>query len=225
VIRVYAIKQDGAIERSRYAELLALVSDERRQKIARYRHLPDAQRSLLAGVLLQMVIYRETGLPPHKQILRRTHYGKPYIADVPLCFNLSHSGSWVVCATNSQPVGIDVEHIGPIDVRIAERYFSATEKEWLFAKAEEERLREFYNIWAFKESFIKTIGYGLSIPLQSFNIPMEPNTDGIRKMRYDGTTYYFKQHDTNDTYVLSVCSDSGHFSDFIEYYSIEKLVG
>lgn len=37
-------------------------------------------------------------------------YGKPCIPDLPDAhFNISHSGRWVICAFDSQPIGIDIE--------------------------------------------------------------------------------------------------------------------
>ncbi len=70
------------------------------------------------------------------------------------------------------PVGVDIEKIRPIDFAIAERFFTASEYRLLMDTAEQERLQLFYTLWTLKESYIKFVGKGLSIPLDSFAIEL-----------------------------------------------------
>ncbi|MDR1059826.1 MAG: 4'-phosphopantetheinyl transferase superfamily protein, partial [Clostridiales bacterium] len=95
----------------------------------------------------------------------------PAIAGLPH-FNISHSGRHVVCALCDAPVGIDVEIVRPIDMNIANRFFSADERGRLFSEPADGhgRLELFYSIWTRKESFIKMTGEGLSRPLGSFSV-------------------------------------------------------
>nr|WP_084787523.1 hypothetical protein [Anaerobacillus alkalidiazotrophicus] len=53
-------------------------------------------------------------------------------------FNVSHSGNWVVCATDNQPIGIDIEEIKPIDFQIVYSFFSETEIRDIEEKTENE---------------------------------------------------------------------------------------
>ncbi|MCX8130570.1 MAG: 4'-phosphopantetheinyl transferase superfamily protein [Clostridia bacterium] len=83
-------------------------------------------------------------------------YGKPVLlAPSEIHFNISHSGSWVVCAIDENPVGIDVEVMKPIDFKIAERFFSRDEYETLMNQPDEMRLKYFYMIWTLKQSCFK----------------------------------------------------------------------
>lgn len=44
--------------------------------------------------------------------VERAPGGKPYFPDRPgLCFSLSHSGPWALCALGDGPVGADVETV------------------------------------------------------------------------------------------------------------------
>ena len=46
--------------------------------------------------------------------VERAPGGKPYFPDRPeLCFSLSHSGPWALCALGDGPVGADVETVRP----------------------------------------------------------------------------------------------------------------
>lgn len=68
------------------------------------------------------------------------------------------------------PVGIDVEQIKPIDIKISERFFSKQEFNKLLGKSYTEREPYFYELWTLQESYIKAVEKGLSIPLDSFTI-------------------------------------------------------
>jgi phosphopantetheinyl transferase len=94
--------------------------------------------------------------------------GRPFFTDHHADFSISHSRNMVV--VGYAPAGF-VTHIGcdiqGMDGRkniegIAKRAFSAAEQEFLVSAADSvERLTRFYQIWTFKESYIKL--YGLSV--------------------------------------------------------------
>lgn len=85
-------------------------------------------------------------------------------------YNISHSDKQVTGSTDNLPVGIDVEQIKPIDIKISERFFSKHEFNKLLGKSYTEREPYFYELWTLKESYIKAVEKGLSIPLDSFTI-------------------------------------------------------
>lgn len=60
-------------------------------------------------------------------------FGKPFIMGKPrVQFNLSHAENYIVCAISDEPVGIDVEIMKPIDLEIAERFFTSDETEYIY---------------------------------------------------------------------------------------------
>jgi 4'-phosphopantetheinyl transferase len=86
-----------------------------------------------------------------------------------LHFNISHSGRHVVCALSGSQVGIDVELIKPIQLSVADRFFSADERAKIYSAPAQDRLGLFYGIWTRKESFVKMTGKGLAYPLEAFS--------------------------------------------------------
>lgn len=46
-------------------------------------------------------------------------YGKPYIPGGEICFNLSHSGDYVVLASDSDRVGVDIEKVCKVPSGVA----------------------------------------------------------------------------------------------------------
>lgn len=66
----------------------------------------------------------------------------------------------MVCVVHDDTVGVDIESIGPFDLRLAKELF--TEEEYQEVLVNEDSLAAFYDIWTLKESYIKAVGQGLS---------------------------------------------------------------
>lgn len=180
-LEVTILTIDQVLSVSVYNSLLKLVSDEKRCRIARYRFTKDAQTALLADVLARYEICKRTGLSNWELLFSANEYGKPFLANDPhVHYNLSHSGKYIAFAVDEIPVGIDVEQIKPIDMRIAERFFTADEILYITSQSEEMKTIAFYRVWTKKESRIKLEGKGLSIPLSSFSVMDNP----IQMYRY-----------------------------------------
>jgi 4'-phosphopantetheinyl transferase len=145
---------------------LELVRRERQERIKEYRRQEDKARCLVAGLLLRAFC----GVT-HESPLRLGKNGKPYLWDSGVCFNLSHSGSYVVLGTASSEIGVDVEKVGPYPMDVAGRCFVPAELEWLRLQGAQDA---FYRLWAAKESIMKATGKGFSLPPESFCVlPMD----------------------------------------------------
>lgn len=90
--------------------------------------------------------------------------GKPYIDNLPVHFNLSHSGRLVACGISDQEIGVDIqEKRSGNHRRLWERFFTEEEKALLkccCSVEEEETL--FYRLWTAKEAYGKLTGRGLT---------------------------------------------------------------
>lgn len=91
--------------------------------------------------------------------------GKPMLAPAlarsGLAFNLSHAGDRLAIAVaKGMPVGIDIE-APEREVRwqrLAERWFSRAESDWLIALDPHAARREFLRLWTVREATIKAMG-------------------------------------------------------------------
>lgn len=145
-------------------ELLPLVCKERRERSLKYRFDSDKKRSLLAHVLLNHALLKSRSqitLPAEP--VTDTN-GKPHLYDgeEEIRFSLSHSGDYAVCAISDIPIGVDIEKIEDYKPEIASRFFNKSELKYI------KDADTFYRIWTLKESYIKTVGLGLKMPLDSF---------------------------------------------------------
>lgn len=105
---------------------------------------------------------------PHCGQILRTPKGKPYFKDGSLEFSVSHTGKlWVCLISNEQePVGVDVQAMRPCHrEKIAERYYTADEQEFVSATGE----AGFFQIWTRKEAYAKYTGEGLNERIASFS--------------------------------------------------------
>ena len=165
--------------------------------------------------LVKSIIHENLKIEEKNIIFEQDLYGKPYLVnDCDFHFNISHSGIWIVCAISKKPVGIDIELIEPkkahVVEKIADRFFSKEECADISSKEVGKRLYFFYEMWTLKESFIKAIGKGLAIPLDSFIVKIEDS--GPRLENNLGDEYTFKQYDLDKNYKVAVCSTENHFS-------------
>jgi 4'-phosphopantetheinyl transferase len=101
--------------------------------------------------------------------------GKPLLPGTPLSFNLSHSADRALLAvTREARLGVDIERIRPVDhERIARRFFAPAEAARLAALPERRRAAAFFAGWTRKEAFMKAVGEGLSLPLDSFEVSLD----------------------------------------------------
>ena len=142
------------------------------QKADRYMKQSDRHLSLVSRALMRYLIAKATRQDPKSLSFSTNEYGKPFLVDLPdIHFNLSHSHGVAVCSLcRDTAVGVDVEDVGRhTDLSIAKRFFSSFEAELVSNAPEAERIKLFFDIWTLKEAYIKAIGKGLSIPLNSFS--------------------------------------------------------
>lgn len=142
------------------------------KKADRYLKPSDQHLSLVSRALVRYLIFEFSGKHPQSLRFSTNEYGKPFLVELPdIHFNLSHSHGAVACALcRSAAVGVDVEDAGRhADFSIANRFFSSSEAEFLSRASGPEKRKLFFDIWTLKEAYIKAVGKGLSIPLDSFS--------------------------------------------------------
>ncbi len=222
MIEICAVNCTEGLNKIQFNRLLPAVDKDKQIRIGRFVKYEDAMRTLLADILTRLMICTRLDIPPHKIEFNCNAYGKPCLkTNNTIHFNASHSENWIVCAIDARPLGIDIEHIKPIDLHIAEKFFSVEENKALEYTAKDKKLEYFYDLWTLKESYIKALGKGLSIPLDSFSI-LKYEDRIVLKSTVDTDTYYFRQYAVDGNYKLSVCGISNIFGD-IQIYSCNQI--
>ncbi|MCX8129420.1 MAG: 4'-phosphopantetheinyl transferase superfamily protein [Clostridia bacterium] len=184
--------------------LLSHVQFDKRLRIMGCRSSEEKKRSLVGELLIRKAVKDKLNIPFHKIRISHNQYGKPYIDNVNYFkFNISHSGCYVVIATSTHKVGVDIEKIQPVDLGVASRFY--TEKEYKYIQSlpcDDKKVSEFFRLWTLKESYIKAIGKGMKIPLNSFEFDLESGKSFIKENRNKKYLFYTR---SLDDYFLSVC--------------------
>ena len=108
-VYVSVMRVDAALTTKEEADLKGRLSEARQEKIEKLRYAADRRLSLGAGLLLDQGLKR-FGLRERTEAFGTVENGKPCLLHHPeIQFNLSHSGSMVMAAFASCPVGCDVE--------------------------------------------------------------------------------------------------------------------
>ena len=180
----------------RWSDLLPTLSEHRQRQVLACRQESDRVRTAGAAWLLQFAL-QKAGIPTFQQTFTENPWGKPLLADRDdLHFSLSHSGHWAVCAICDTPVGVDVELLR-CTLRIARRFFhpeelTATDSVFLT------------RLWTAKEAFVKALGRGLTIPLDSFVVHLEPDQANLHQS-YSPLPYRLHEYRLDDS-ILSLCT-------------------
>ena len=186
-----------------YTRGLSMVSEQRREKLARLRAEGARLLSLGAALLLDRMLI-DAGLPPAGPFAFGEQ-GKPYLPGLPdVHFSLSHSGTWVLCALSDAELGCDVEGTRRCDPALARRFFHPDETAWLLSLPPREQDAAFLRLWTLKESYLKAVGLGLSLPLDAFRIL--PEGDGFALTRQeDARPWALRSMEAEDCFC-AVCA-------------------
>ncbi|GAA0375774.1 4'-phosphopantetheinyl transferase family protein [Paenibacillus motobuensis] len=220
--KIIALNVPQIMDSKLYEDLLTKVSKEEKAKIEKFAHKEDSYRSLLGNILTRAVICVYLGISNEKIQFAKNQFGKPYLLNSNgFYFNISHSGEWVLLIFGNKPVGIDIEKIRGFNIETAKGCLSQQEFLRLQQVSQEEQLDYFFDLWTLKESYIKAIGTGLYLPLDSFSIlcsesiiAVEPNKERL----------FFKQYSLGNQYKVAACSYDRNFPQRVNVAQMNKLL-
>lgn len=131
---------------------------------------------------LRIILSKYLQIKPQEIEFNYTKKGKPYLKSYSpqnkLQFNLSHSQDLVIYAvTLDRRIGIDLEYLRPIpDVaKMAERFFSAREAQFINTCPEYLQSLAFFQAWTSKEAFLKATGEGIGGGLEKIEVETDPS--------------------------------------------------
>jgi len=223
MIEIFAIPIPKVISHHELEFLMGYNTEPIQRRIKRCQLQDERKRKLLGQMLIRFIILNKFKVTNDNIDFYSNDYGKPYLrGNKNFHFNISHSGDWVTCAINNKPIGVDVEQIKQINIRMFQPFLSPEECKSLNPE-KKDALRHFYELWTYKESFIKCIGLGLSIPLDSFTIRF---TDRIQVLNKAGdilSRFHFYQYNIDSNYKLAICSQNPEIDRKIEIVTYEQI--
>mgnify|MGYP002627143101 CR=1 FL=1 len=128
-------------------------------------------------------------------------YGKPYLKNSNLYFNLSDSKGVSACVISDKEVGIDIEKLRKTNLNVIDKFATPKEKEYILSNSNniEKRLFEIYTL---KEAYFKMLGTNLyNIKDVEFNINDSNITCSDKNIHCN--VYY-----TIKGYIIAICKNN-----------------
>jgi len=153
-------------------ELEECISPEESERAGQYRQALDRDRFVAARGWLRRLLASQLRGDAHDIRFVTSEGAKPSLVGSHLRFNASRSAGVALYATSwTTEVGVDIERVRAIDDigGFAKRFFSVAEQSALAALAPAHRLDASFQCWANKEAYVKGLGAGLTVALQTFD--------------------------------------------------------
>lgn len=197
--KLYYLPVDGSFDDEIFRWLFSFVSVDKQKQVIKLNNVLSKKLTLYAEVLIRIIACNDLGVQNTEITFLRNDYGKPKISEYPeYHFNISHTNNCIIAAFSNYPIGVDIEKVSKPDIRIAERFFTSAELKYIL-RSDSEQNERFYEIWTKKEAYIKNLGKGFFMPLNSFNVLSKDLSVYISTIR-------------KEDYMISVCSENQNYS-------------
>lgn len=168
--KLFLVPLNESLDSEQYDTLSLLIAPDKKARLDKCKSDVDKKLGLYADLLVRVAIHQDLNIENSDIEFDTNSYGKPHlINDQDYHFNISHTHNMIAVAVSDKPVGVDVEKIREFDLGIAKRFFTEHELNYI-NKSQDNTYERFIEIWTKKEAYIKYIGKGLSIPLNSFDV-------------------------------------------------------
>lgn len=184
------------------SEYTKRLTQDRADRLNRIRPVKNKKCCLGAGLLLDEFVIKG-----NKSSYKVSASGKPFMKNGP-CFNISHSGNYVLLGVSDSEIGCDIEKMREDNyLRLAKFVFHPNEIDVL--KSSDNQKDCFFTLWTKKEAFLKAVGLGFHRDSKEVDL-----SGGA--YRENGREYFFRHYDTED-YKICVCSEQRDFPEKIKY--------
>lgn len=208
-----------------FTRCLAWLSPEETARAERFYFSRHRRAFVLGRAALRALLAGYLGLDGSEVDFVYGPQGKPALAPTvenacSLRFNASNSGDLAAYAfTTGCDIGVDVEqHRALADLEnIAHRFFSPEEAAELLQLSALEKTPAFFRCWTRKEAYIKALGGGLSIPLDSFRVTLRPGV-AARMVSLAG------EADTARGWTLHDFDPGAGYAGAIAYHDVPRLL-
>ena len=146
------------------------------------KFIKHKKRYILFHKILRIVLSKYIDIKPKQIVFHTNDYGKPYLPEYNIQFNITHSNGMLAIAIWKKQIGIDLENLDrSLDfIDMAKQVLSSEEFQALTNLTLENSTSLFFNLWTQKEALLKAIGTGLNNSMIHINLidKKEINIDG-----------------------------------------------
>jgi len=144
--------------------LMAILDDVEYEKSQRFMRREDQYSYIVAHALKRLVLASELNRHVSDLMFSSSPFGKPFLLNEPLYFNLSHTTGMIafVCSRYGE-VGVDVEHCMRTTWHQSVARMTLSDMEYKCMEKKPDREKYFLKLWTMKESVAKADGRGVSL--------------------------------------------------------------
>ena len=132
----------------------------KKDKINKLKNYNSKIRSIIGEMLLKELLVKNN-VSYNSLDYYINEYGKPYLKDYNIFFNISHSFDYVITAISNNEIGIDIEKVRQTPIKTINQFATEKEKEYILSSKNniEERI---FKIFTLKEAYFKRLGTNLN---------------------------------------------------------------
>lgn len=154
-----------------YEKWYKLLSEEKKAKIDKMKIDKSKKCSVAGEMLARQGIAEALNISCEEIKFSVKGNGKPIAEGLDIHFNISHCDDMVVCVVSNKEIGIDIEKIRPISLKIAKRICIDNELEYIFnceadkvdfTLQSDDVLKRLFEVWTGKEAVFKYNGTGIA---------------------------------------------------------------
>lgn len=121
----------------------------------------NRKASMSAKELVRKIASEKLSVDAENLVFEKNENGKPHLKDFSeFHFSISHSDKFIAIGIDNKEIGVDIEVVRNVNLKIADRFFSLKEKDYVLENPEYANIR-FFEIWTKKEAYIKKNGMTL----------------------------------------------------------------
>ncbi len=149
------------IKKRTIKEFYNYLTEEDKKTYDNYVNIKRKKQFICGRILLDKLLKDKYNLKYDKVIIKKNKYGKPYISNYPIYFNISHSHNMVICVISENEIGIDLEKIRNINIKTIDQYAIDIEKEYILSNKRYIN-KKALKIYTLKEAYFKMKGTNLN---------------------------------------------------------------
>ena len=204
ICKLFLVKINDTFDSELYDALSCFVTPNKEQELDNTKSDIVKKLRLYAEILTRIAICQDLNVENKDIEFERTCYGKPYLLnDQDYHFSVSHTRNMIAVAVSNKSVGVDVEKVREVDLRIAKRFYTPQERNHL-ASSLDVKYERFFEIWTKKEAYIKYIGKESS-PLNSLNVMDKELSEHFHTLRcgeYIASVFYEEKNAVPTTILM-----------------------
>ena len=176
------------------------IYQEKKERVSKYLNKDKYKSSIIGEILLHNLLEKENIKYEEQQFIIN-EYGKPYINNKRLFFNISHSYDYVITIISDKEIGIDIEKIRKTNLNTIDIFATQKEKEYILS-SENDIYKRLFQIYTLKEAYFKMLGKDLSRIKEVEFIIDNNNNNNITCSDKKINAY---SSDRIDNYIFSIC--------------------